>query len=152
MPACRNLQHGIVAQFGPAVLPRDRHLRQGGENVECGQNLGGLQQTPGLCGHALAQRHKQVVFARVDFFLRGQDLFLILFQLGRNVALRILERLLALVVRGDFGGVCVRDLDVVAEHLIETDFQARDAGTRDLLRLKPGDPFLAAPGDGVQLI
>ena len=49
-------------------------------------------------------------------------------------------------------GVGVGDFNVIPEDTIEADFEAVDAGSRDLGRLKVGDPFLASLGDGVQLI
>src|SRR5258708_17662317 len=71
---------------------------------------------------------------------------------GRDVALGILEGLLALVVRGNLGGVGVRDFNVIAEDFVEADFKAGDAGLGDFLGLKLGDPALAVAGDGVQAI
>src|SRR6266404_7274795 len=88
----------------------------------------------------------------MDLLLSGEDFFLVLLQVRRDVALGVLERLLALVVGRDLMGVCVRDLNVVAEYLVEADPQTVNAGPRDFLGLKVGDPFLAPPGNGVQLI
>ena len=49
-------------------------------------------------------------------------------------------------------GLGVRDLDVVAEDLVEADLEARDPGPADLLGLKLGDPRLAPLGIGAQLV
>src|SRR5947209_1907194 len=57
-----------------------------------------------------------------------------------------------MVVGRDLADVRVRDLDVVAEDLVETDLQARDACAGDLVGLETGDPLLAAAGNGVQLV
>ena len=46
----------------------------------------------------------------------------------------------------------VRDLDVIAEHLVVADLQALDAGALDLLGLKLGDPRLTPPGTFTQLV
>ncbi len=79
--------------------------------------------------------------------LRAQDFLFVLLQFGRDVALGVLERLLALVIARDLGGVRVRDLDVVAENPVEADLEGVDAGALDFVRLKAGDPFLAAAAD-----
>ena len=81
--------------------------------------------------------------------LGREDLLLVLLQLRRDVALGVLDRLLADVVGGDLAlalRLGVRDLDVVAEDLVEADLEARDAGAADLLGLELGDPRLAAAG------
>ena len=67
-----------------------------------------------------------------------------LFQLRRDVALGVLDGLLADVIIGNARASGLRlgvgDLDVVAENLVESDFEARDARAPDLLGLKLGDP------------
>ena len=73
-----------------------------------------------------------------------------LLELGSDVPLGVLDRLLADVVAGDVAalglGLGVRDLDVIAEDLVEADLQALDPGAPDLLGLKLGDPRLAPLG------
>ena len=75
----------------------------------------------------------------------SQDLVLELLELGRDVALGVLDRLLADVVGRDLAALRlgVGDLDVVAEDLVEADLQAGDPRAADLLGLEPGDPGLA---------
>ncbi len=74
------------------------------------------------------------------------------FSVRRDVALGVLERLLARVVRRDARGVGVGDLDVIAEHLVVADLQTGDAGPQDLVGLEASDPVLAAGGDLVQFV
>src|SRR5260370_29934811 len=88
----------------------------------------------------------------MDLLLGGQHLLLVLLEVRSNVTFGIFERLLALVVGRDFGGVGVSDLDVVAEDLVESDLQAGDSGAADLLSLKASDPILPAAGDRMELI
>src|SRR5260370_9681884 len=82
----------------------------------------------------------------MDLLLSGEDFFLVLLQVRRDVALGVLTRLLALVVGRDLMGVRVRDLNVVAEYLVEADLQTVNAGARGFLALKVGDPFLTPSG------
>ena len=60
--------------------------------------------------------------------IRAEDLIFQLFQFGRDVAFTRRQRLLA--GKSIRYGVRVRaaDLDVIAKHLVEADFQLRDAG------------------------
>ncbi len=88
----------------------------------------------------------------MDLLLGSQHLLLVLLEVRSNVTFGIFERLLALVVGRDFGGVGVSDLDVVAEDLVESDLQAGDSGAADLLSLKASDPILPAAGDRMELI
>ena len=103
-------------------------------------------------GHLAAQHDEQVVFALVDLLLGRQHLFFVFLQFRRDVALGVLEGLLAQVVGRHLAGVGVGDLDVIAEDLVVADLQAGDAGAGDFLGLEAGDPFLAVAGDGVQFI
>ena len=152
MAAGVNLQHRLVAQLGPAVLPCRRHLCQPRQDIQGGQHLPGLQKKASLPRDPIAQSREQFEFALVDLFLGRENLFLIFLQLRGDVALRVLERLLALVVGRNLVDVSMRDLDVVAENLIKAHLQARNAGAGDFLRLKLRNPLLAAPGNSVQLV
>ena len=58
----------------------------------------------------------------------------------------------ALVIGGNFFGVGVGDLDVVAKDLVEADLERVDAGAGAFLRLKTGDPFLAAARAVAELV
>src|SRR5947199_178208 len=78
-----------------------------------------LQKPMRLGGNQIAQDQEQLVLARLALLLGRQDFLLILLQFRRDVALGILQSLLALIVGRDLGGVRVRDLDVVAEDLVE---------------------------------
>src|SRR5256885_12950622 len=66
---------------------------------------------------------------------RRQRLVLESLQLGRDVALGVLERLAAAVVGGHLGGVGVGDLDVETVHAVVGDAQVGDAGDRKSTRL-----------------
>ena len=145
VPARLDLQDRLGDDLGAAVaLPRGQ-LGQGRQHVELGQHRAGLDQPRRLGRHPVAERDEQLVFQLRGSVLGREDLFLVLLQLGRDVTLGVLDRLLADVVGGDLGvrlGLGVRDLDVIAEDLVEADLEAGDAGPADLLGLVPGDPLL----------
>ena len=155
MPAVVDVQHRLVDELGPAVAARERPARPAPPARRAGASTSaGLQQPRRLRRHPVAQRQEQLVLAaRWLVSSARQHLLLVLLQLGRDVALGVLERLLADVVGRDLASaVGVGDLDVVAEDLVEADLQAGDAGAADLLGLEAGDPLLAAAGDLAQLV
>ncbi len=131
---------------------RGSQFGERGQHVKVGQDFRRLEQPLGLRSDPIAQGDEQVVFQLVDAFLRAEDFLLVFLQLGSDVALGVLESLLALVIARDSLAVCMGDFDVVAKHLVEADFQAWDAGAADLVGLEAGDPLLAAAGDLVQFV
>ena len=70
----------------------------------------------------------------------------------RDVALGVLERLLADVVGRHLVAVGVRDFEVVAEHRVEADLDVRDAGPLAFGGLVLGHPLLAAGRQLAQLV
>ncbi len=147
-------KHRLGDDLGPAVALPDRQLGQRGQDVELGEHRAGLDQPRGLGRDAVAEGREELVFQLAGAVLGAEDLVLVLLELGRDVALGVLDRLLADVVGRDLAplGLGVRDLDVVAEDLVEPDLEARDPGAADLLGLELGDPRLAALGDRPQLV
>src|SRR6266513_3029030 len=91
-------------------------------------------------------------FARGNALFGAKHLRLVLFQLGRDVALRSGERLAPLVVGRDAVAMGVGDFDVVAEDLVKAHLERRDAGPLPLARLQAGDVLLAAVARGFELV
>ena len=154
MPAVEDPQHRLLDDLRPAVVPLPGQLGQGRQHVELGQHRGRGLHPPPRRRHRVAQLQEQLVLQLLRLLVGREDLFLVLLQLRRDVALGVLDRLLADVVVGDLLAVGVGDLDVIAEDLVEADLERGDAGPLDLLGLVAGDPLLAAVGQlaqGVQL-
>src|SRR5262249_8974838 len=84
--------------YCPAPPPQ---LRRARERVERRQHLRRLQQPLRLGRHPVAQGHEQLVLALVAPLFGVEHLLLVLLQLGGDVALRVLERLLARVAGRD---------------------------------------------------
>src|SRR5437660_517291 len=78
-----------------------------------------LHQPGGAGRDAVSQGDEQLVLQLAGAVLGAEDLVLVLLQLGRDVALGPLDRLLADVVGRDARLVRLGDLDVVAEDLVE---------------------------------
>src|SRR5215813_704340 len=98
------------------------------------------------------QGFEQRLLACKGALLGGERLVLEGLQLGRDVALGILERLPApIVVRHAFG-ISVRDFDVEAVNAVVLDLEARDAGTLALACLELDEKRAAAVLDFPQLV
>ncbi len=69
-----------------------------------------------------------------------------------NQAFRIHQRLLALVIRGRFIVMALRYFNVIAEDVIEADFQGINSRALALLLLQPCQPLLPVAGSQTQFI
>ena len=93
-----DLQDRLLDHLGPAVALLGRQLGQPAEDVDLGQHGAGLDQPGGVGGDPVAEGGEQLVFEGVGAVLGVADLVLVLLQLGRDVALGVLDGLLADVV------------------------------------------------------
>ena len=114
-----------VVNGGTYPVAGGRRLGEPGDRVEPSDASRGAVDPSGVGRDLFAQLAKQLLLERLDPLLRLQDLRLVLLQLRGDVALAVRDRLLALVVVGDEVQVRLRDLDEVAEHLVEPDLHAR---------------------------
>ena len=129
-------QHRLLDDLRPAVVALPGQLGQGRQHVQLRQHGGRGLHPPPRRRHRLAQLQEQLVFQLLRLLVGRQHLLFIFLQLGRDVALGILHRLLADVVVGNPLAMGVGDLEVVAEDLVEADLERGDAGP------------LASPGPG----
>ncbi len=95
--------------------------------------------------------HQSATKLRIKFVLKIalillgiEDLGFVLFEIGRYVALGIGESLLANIIGRHQSLIGIGHFDVIAESLIEVDFQALDAGALLFALLKIFNPLLAA--------
>ena len=130
VPAVDDPQHRLVDDLRAAVVPLPGQFGQGRQHVDLGQHGGrGLHPPPGR-GHRVAQLQKQLVLQLLRLLVGRQHLLFVLFQLRRDVALGVLDGLLADVLGRDLLAVGVGDFDVIAEDLVEADLRSgcRSAG------------------------
>ena len=106
----------------------------------------------GIDGARSTSRRRTAPLAMLCTLLRGQRLVFERFQLRRDVALGILERLPSAIVVRNAGRVRVGDLDIKAVHPVELDLEIGDAGTLALTRLEREQKFSAMIIDGTQLV
>ena len=92
----------------------------------------------------VAQFDEQFVFKLFGPFVGRENFFFVFLQLGRDIALGVLDGLLAMIIVGNLVAMRMRDFQIIAEHFVESDFQARDAGAGNFVGLILCHPLLAA--------
>ena len=146
MPAGDDVEHGLGHDRRPHIVSRSRQVGQARQDVDLRKRRCRRLDALGRRSHRFAQLDEQVVLQVFRLLLGREHFFLVLLQLGRDVPLGVLERLLADEVAGDLLALGVGDFQVVAEDRVESDLHRRDAGAAHRLGLVRGDPLLAAFG------
>ena len=123
MPAGAYVQLVAAVHDRPHVRAALRDVRKAGQHIEQRHVIGHALQTRHFLRNLLPQRADQLRFDIGDLLFGAEDARFQLFQLGRDVALRVRERLLALVVRRHLFQPRARHLEIVAEHLVVADLQ-----------------------------
>ena len=143
---------------GSSTMTRAHVAAQCGEMGEVGQQIG-FSDGGGAAANAaggfedgLAQLDEDALFDFDGAVVRGENLALVLLELGSGEALGIDQRLLALVIGGRVGQVGLGDLNVIAEDGVIADFERADAGALALAFFDGGDRLAAGGGDGAQFV
>ena len=100
----------------------------------------------------LRTSREQLLLERQDLLLGVEHLALVVLQLRRGEALGVGQRLLALVVGRRQVQVGARDLDVVAEDVVEPHLQRLDAGALPLARFDLRDVLPAVLAEVAQFV
>jgi hypothetical protein len=143
MAAVVDLEVAFVADVGTAVLVESGAFREGGEDIELGEGVGGLLEGRELAEGGFAELEEEVVFEFGAAFIGAQDLGLHILELRGDEAFAVGDGLFADVMGRDFLKVGFGDFDEVAEDGVEADFEGGDSGLLDFLELELGDPILA---------
>ena len=144
MPRLFDSQLCISQDFGSTVTPADGKVAQRGDHIECRQDTSGLLQAGRSIKHFLPQLQKEVVFQLFGSIVCRHDLLFILLQFRSDVAFGILEGLLTNKTLRDLVPMGRGDLQVVAKHLVETDFKVGNSRGLADLSLVAGNPLLTA--------
>ena len=120
MTALANDKFVTVGNLWPRITKTLGRRSKSGENVEFGNNCGGLANPFCLFGDTAADFLKKRLFDVENLLFGGKDLLFVLFQFRRHKAFGSHERLLAVVVIGNQVKVGFGNFDVVAKDLIET--------------------------------
>ena len=134
-----DLDGGPRVQPGPHVIIFHRRLGQGAEDVQLGDGGG---QAADVVGPARQLSVYPLVYGpfRLLQALSGvQHHRFELLELRHDVSLRVGQGLTPDVVVGQARNVALADLDVIAENMVVTDFQAADAGAFPLPALQASD-------------
>ena len=127
-------------------------LGEGREHIESRDGAGGRLDARRFCSHTAPQVIEQLELALDDPLVGAEHLLLVLLQRRRGEALAAGNGLLALIVRRRRVEIGFRDLDVVAEHAVEPDFQRVDAGARAFTFLHFGNHLTSGSADGLQVV
>ena len=129
-------QLACIGELRPHVAILRRNL---GERRPSGRARRRRRAVAGCASRAAPRRSRNsgedLALELEDLLLGRQHLRFQLLQLGRGEALGVDQRLLAIVVRRRQVQVRLRDLDVVAEDVVEPDLERGDAGALPLARL-----------------
>ena len=131
---------GVDLRADIAVALRDSGKRA--EYICLSQRPCGLLDPQRTVGDLVPKLHEQVILQLHQPVLRPQNGLLQLFQLRRDVTLRIHQRLLADIILGNLSAIAVRDLQIIAEDLVVADFHFLDASPLLLTGLDVCKPLL----------
>ena len=134
----------------PAMPRRERGKAR--EDVELGEGARDLLQLRDVGAEFVEQRLEQGFLQRQRAVLGRQRLVLEGLELGRDVALGVLQRLPAPVVVGHLFGLRVGDLDVEAVHAVVLDLEVGDAGARALAHFELDEEFAGVRLELAQLV
>jgi hypothetical protein len=132
-----------VVEFRANVAAIGGEFRERGEDVELGDGGSGAAEASGFGGDAGADVNEELALDLEDAFVGGENFALVVFEFGRGEALGVHEGLLAFVICGSVGEIGFGNFDVVAEDLIEADFEGVDAGALAFALFHGGDDLLA---------
>ena len=143
---------GVGRQQRRAVAAQVGELGETREHIEVCEQVGGALEAGELGDERVAELVEQARLEVDAAAVGGEELLFVLLQLGRDVALRVGDGLLAEVVDGDGLAVGVRDLDVIAEDPVVADLERGDAGAGPLHGLILEHPGAAIGGEPVNLV
>ena len=143
---------GLLGQQRRAVAAQVGELGEACEHIEVCEQVGGALEAGQLGDERVAELAQQTGLEVDAAAVGGEEFLFILLQLGRDVALRVGDRLLAEVVDGDRLAVGVGDLDVIAEDPVVADLERGDAGAGPLHGLILEHPGAAIGGEPVNLV
>src|SRR2546430_7430554 len=149
-----DLDARLVTQDRPHPTLPSRDAGQRGDRVELAEPCRRIEQVAPRGCDPSAELSEELMLARDRRALGVEDQRLFFFELWRDVALAIDQRLLAQVFGRDRLTVRVAHLEVVAEYLVEADFQGPDPAALSFGLLEAADPVSGrtrAGPDAVQL-
>src|SRR5260370_10927478 len=139
-------------ELGPDVAAVGREFGERGKHVELRDGRRCFAQRRRFPGDARAQIDEKLPLNFEDALIGSEYFALVFLQLCTSEALGVDEGLLALVVAGREMQVRLGDLDVVAENLVEADFERSDVGALALALFHRGDDLLAVLAEIAQLV
>ena len=116
-----------IVEHRAVIVVLDCHARECAEAVEAGNQVGIELNGRDILAHGVHKLIKQLLLEHLNAIFCTDNLLLIVLQLLSHIALGAHKRLLANPLLRHLCLVGVSHLDVVAKHIVKTDFQARNA-------------------------
>ncbi len=132
-----------ASYFRADIVSAPGKICQGRQTIALGDSVGKGLQSVYILGGLTAELVEELLLQFERLFLGIEGLGFVFLELFGNVALGVLDCLLADVVGGDLIGRRVIYFDIVAEDLIVSDFKIADAGALGLFLLIIPQPALA---------
>jgi hypothetical protein len=152
MPAVRYLQVVREIDLGLHEVVHRGDRRERLKAVELAQQFRQAQQGGVVADRLVAQLVEEARLEAQHLLLGGENPRLELLELGRDVALRVGQRLLTRVGSGGFRALQLADLDVIAENRVVPGLQARDAGGLALALLELGQHLIRVGFEPAELV
>ena len=128
MAAAGDVHFAGVAKLRARIAVLGRHLGERGGDIQLRDRGRRGANALRLLRRLLPDFGEDALLDFEDLLFGGQNLALVFLQLRRGEALRVDQGLLAFVIGGGEVEIGLRDLDVVAEDIVEADFERADAG------------------------
>ena len=144
MTARKNAQREIVRDARARITLAHRDFGERRKNVHDRNRARHRMQPRHFLSRPDAESVEELALALLDAFARREHALLVLLERRRDEALSVRDRLTSLKVGGNQMKIRLRDLDVVAEHLVEADLERLDARALPLVRLNARDRVASA--------
>ena len=145
----RDLDDRLVRQLRRRVAQRHGALGKIREHIERRERRRSRLQLCEPADQLIEQLVVQLFLARQRAIAGAEHLVLEFLQLRRDVALGVLHRLPAVIVRRHAVGEAAIDLDVVALHAVVAEPQVRDAAALALARFEVEQVLIAVLADAL---
>ena len=152
VPAALDAKTRLVGKLRLHVTQADCALGEVREHVGERERRGHALQRPEFRDQAVEEAFEQFPLARERAVAAAEHLVLELLELGRDVALGVLDGLPPLVVERGALGLAPRQLDVVAVHAVVGDLELRDARPAALALLELEQVPVGAGRDRAQFV
>ncbi len=152
MPSLLDIDTRVDREIRRDPVERERPFRECAEQIEFSERRRDALAIADVRQQRLQQRVVEHALAGERAVLRGQRLVFEGFQLRRDVAFGVFQRLATPIVIGNLVRLAARDFDIKAMHLVVLDPQVRDARAGAFTRFEVDQELVAVLRDVAQFV